>query len=107
MEKIIRGKLGNACKMQGIEREKYHQINVCSRTNSGDHGPEDAAGQNACISVLHVNEAQNCGPEHSCLESSGLKNCQDRPFRRQVDNAERITATAIMSGNNMRERAME
>jgi hypothetical protein len=62
------------------------------------------AGQNALVFVLHKNEAQNSCSKLSCTESSGSKNCRDRPFHRQDDDAERITATGIMV-NNRKEHA--
>jgi hypothetical protein len=44
---------GHEGKMQGIERENSTGITVWARTESGDHGPVDAAEQNARMSVLH------------------------------------------------------
>jgi hypothetical protein len=63
-------------KMQGIERENFREITVCARSDNGYSGPEDAAGQNARLSVLHENDSdsQKNSQEHSCMESSGSKN---------------------------------
>jgi hypothetical protein len=57
-----------------IGRENYPGITVCARTYSIYRGSEDAAGQDDRISILHENEAQNSGPEHSCMELRGAKN---------------------------------
>jgi hypothetical protein len=61
-------------KMQGIERENSREITVCARSDNCYSGPEDAAGQNARLSVLHENDSQKNSQEHSCTESSGSKN---------------------------------
>jgi hypothetical protein len=96
-------KLGSMTTKRKGSKEKIFgtgQITISATTDRGDSVPEDAAGQNALVFVLQENEAQNSGPELSCTESSGSKNCRDRPFRRQDDDAERITATGIMVNNS-------
>jgi hypothetical protein len=49
------------------------KITVCARTNSDDRCPEDAAEQNACMSILHEKEGQNRCPERSFTELGDTK----------------------------------
>jgi hypothetical protein len=75
-KQAMEGRMGvmtHECKMQGIERENSPGITVWARTDSGDCCPEDAAEQNARMSVLHENEGQNSGAKRSCTESGDAK----------------------------------
>jgi hypothetical protein len=67
------GAMTHKCKMQGIERENSTGIAIWARTDSGDRGLEDAAEQNAGMSVLHENEGRNSGPERSCTKLGDAK----------------------------------
>ena len=74
-----------ATRMLSRGQRKFGPITSSVRGDSRKREPASPGCPNALVSVLRKNKAQNCGPEHSCVESYRSKNSRQAPFRRKLD----------------------
>ena len=77
-------------------QRKFGPITSSVRGDSRKREPASPGCPNALVSDLRKNKAQNCGPEHSCVESSRSKDSRQAPFRRKLDVPKRITAARLI-----------